>query len=124
VPYPVNPTIIDAMVRVVENGAAAHAHADSVKVVTNFTQQVELRKVEDIREENYRMLGKDLRNGLAWINYCDDGAGTNETRMRDWINSLAATQLDFLISTTAAFNATSSRVDSLYREVVPLAVYG
>lgn len=124
VPYPVNPVLIDAIHRVVENGVAAHAHVNQIAMRTNFTQQIEWRYGTDIREENYRDLAKTPRNGTFWLNFCDDGSARNETRMRDWINSLAATQLDTLFYTTSAFNSTNSRVDSIYREVVPLAISG
>ena len=124
IPYPVNPTLIDAMHRVVENSAAAHVNVSAISMKSNFTQQIERRFANDIREENYRAMGKDPRAGMFWINFCDDGSGINESRMRDWINSLAATQLDTFVTTKSGFNTTGSRVDSLYREVVPLAVYG
>src|SRR5581483_4269998 len=90
IPYPVNPTLIDAMHRVVENGVAAHWNVNFIKMVSNFSQQIEQRFGVDIREENARWIGKEPRNGLFWLNFCDDGSGINETRMRDWINSLAA----------------------------------
>lgn len=124
IPYPVNPTLIDAIHRCQANSVADHADVSQIAMRSNFTQQIEWRYATDIREENYRQLAKTTRNGTFWLNFCDDGSAINETRMRDWINSLAATQLDTFIYTKSSWNNTNSLVDSMYREVVPLAISG
>jgi hypothetical protein len=123
VKYPVQPTILDAMTRITENGIAAHANVSTISLTANHQNQLEQRRVVDIRAENYRHLGKALRTGVMLLDFCDDGDGANETRSRDFINSAGAAELTFVFTTKAGFVTTNSQVDMILREMVPLAVY-
>lgn len=121
--YPVQPTILDLMTRTIENGAAAHANVNTLSLVANHQNQVESRRMADIRAENYRQYGKAFRTGVALQDFCDDGDGCNETRSRDFINSAGAAELTEVVNTKNGFNTANSEVDVIIRELVPLAVY-
>lgn len=123
VKYPVQPTILDCMSRVTENGAAAHANINTISLVANHQNQLESRRMADLRAENYRHFGKAFRTGVQLQDFCDDGDGANETRSRDFINSAGAAELTFVFNTKAGFNTVNSQVDMILRELVPLAVY-
>lgn len=123
VKYPVQPTILDSMSRVTENGVASHTNINTVALVANHQNQLELRRAADIRSENYRHFGKAFRNGIFLQDFCDDGDGVNETRSRDFINSAGAAELTFVFNTKGGFNTANSQVDMILRELVPLAVY-
>lgn len=120
--YPVGPVLLDALVRVVENKVAAHANVQSIELQSNYNNQIEQRNADQIRLDNYLHFGKAFPNGTFLLDFVDDTSAVNESRMRDWINSIAAAELDFTVSTKQAFNAASSSVDMTYRELVPLAV--
>ena len=121
--YPVQPTIIDALLRVTENAVASHTHVNTVSLVANHQNQLESRRAVDIRAENYRHFAKAFRNGMFMLDFCDDGDGANETRSRDFVNSAGAAELTFVVNTLSSFVATSSQTDMILRELVPLAVY-
>lgn len=118
--YPVGPVVLDAQFRVTENGVAAHGHVASIGLMANTSNQVFQRNGDQIRFDNYSDYGKAFRNGVFLLQFVDDGAGVNESRMRDWINSAAATSIDWLFNTASAFNSANSNVLATYRELVPL----
>jgi hypothetical protein len=121
--YPVQPTILDSMLRVIENAVAAHVHVNTISLVANHQNQLESRRMQDIRAENYRHFAKGFRNGIFLLDFTDDGDGVNETRSRDFVNSAGAAELTFVVNTLSSFVATSSQTDMILRELVPLAVY-
>lgn len=118
--YPVGPVILDAQFRVTENGAAAHGNVSSIALLANTSNQVFQRNGDQIRFDNYMKYGKAFRNGVFLAEFVDDGAGVNESRMRDWINSAAASQIDWVFNTKSGFNSTNSNVLATYRELVPM----
>lgn len=120
--YPVGPVLLDAQIRTVENAVAAHANIASIGLLANFNNQLQQRNGDQIRYDNYVDYGKAFPTGTFLVQFVDDGASANESRMRDIVNSAAAAQLDFVINTKSGFNATNSSVKVLYRELVPLAV--
>lgn len=120
--YPVGPVLLDAMLRVQENKAAAHANVSQLQLQSNFNNVIQARNGDQVRLDNYWDYGKAFPNGVFLLNFTDDGATVNESRMRDIINSIAAAELDFFVQTKAGFNAANSGVTMIYRELVPLAV--
>lgn len=120
--YPVGPVILDAMFRTVENKVAAHANIQQLQLQSNFNNVIQARNADQVRLDNYWDYGKAFPNGVFLLNFTDDGAAVNESRMRDIINSIAAAELDFFVQTKQAFNAANSSVTAIYRELVPLAV--
>lgn len=120
--YPVGPVLLDALIRITENGAAAHADVASIGLLANFNNQLQLRNADQIRLDNYFDYGKAFPNGNFLLQFVDDSGEVNSTRMRDIINSAAAAQLDFVVNTKAGFNTANSSAFMTYREIVPLAV--
>lgn len=121
--YPVQPTILDAMHRIVDGGVASLTNHQTLGLVANHQNQVELRRTPDIRAENYRQYGKTFRNGILLQDFTDDSGVPNSTRSRDFINSQAAAELNFVHQTASAFNSTNSSAQIILRELVPLGVY-
>ncbi len=121
--YPVQPTILDLMTRTIENGVASHSNVNTLSLVANHQNQIESRRMADVRSDNFQHFAKAFRNGIALQDFCDDGDGVNETRSRDFINSAGAAELTLVVNTKSTFNPVSSQVDVIIRELVPLAVY-
>lgn len=121
--YPVQPTILDAMHRINDGGVASLTNHQTLGLVANHQNQVELRRTPDIRAENYRQYGKAFRNGILLQDFTDDSGVPNSTRSRDFLNSQAAAELNFVHQTAGAFNSTNSSSQIILRELVPLGVY-
>ncbi|MBD5656557.1 MAG: hypothetical protein IAI50_15455 [Candidatus Eremiobacteraeota bacterium] len=121
--YPVQPTILDCMSRVLDGGVASLANHTQLALIANHQNQVEMRRTVDIRSENYRAYGKPFRNGVLLQDFTDDSGLPNSTRSRDFVNSQAAAELNFVHTTGAAFNSTNSGATLIFRELVPLGVY-
>jgi hypothetical protein len=123
--YPIQPVLLEVMHRIVENGAASSTHLNFISLLADFQNLKEQRYVNEISEANFQHLGKALQAGIVHQDFLDDAEAVNETRSRDWINSLKASQLDFDINTTSAFTSNgNSVVSQMFRELVAMAVYG
>lgn len=118
--YPVGPVILDILWRITENGAASSTNVQQIGLFAQTTNQIELRNADQIRLNNYQFYGKAFRNGVMLQQWVDDGAGVNESRMRDWINSAAAAQITLRVYTKAAFNTANSSAVATFRELMPL----
>jgi hypothetical protein len=81
---------------------------------------MENRRGKDIYRDNFLDFGKQLPNGVFWLNFFDDYSDVNVTRARDFINSNLAAQLDTVVNVATGTTLSSAQVVSIYRELVTL----
>ena len=133
--YDQGPVLTDAFIRVM-NGGVVDATSSTAAATTlgnpsqigyiqflaNLANEVDNRTGLRIRYDNAQHLGKSLRAGVFHEDFFDDTAGgtaVNVTRMRDFINSNASSQLDFWVQYLGS-PAAGSNLAVFYREVVAL----
>jgi hypothetical protein len=129
--YDQGPVLTDAFIRIMNNGAvdttapsatASPSNLGYIQFLANLANEVDNRTGYRIRYDNAEHLGKVLRPGVFHEDFFDDtggGSAVNVTRMRDFINSNASSQLDFWVQYLGTPTG-SSFLAVFYREVVAL----
>jgi len=129
--YDQGPVLCDAFIRPMNAGVADTtgpgattnpSNIGYIQLLANLGNEVDNRTGYRLRYDNAEHLGKVLRPGVFHEDFFDDcGGGTlvNVTRMRDLINSNAASQIDFWVQYLGTPGA-GSNLAAFYREVVAL----
>jgi hypothetical protein len=129
--YDQGPVLTDAFIRPMNAGAvdttassitAQPGNLGYVQFLANLANEVDNRTGYRLRYDNAQHLGKVLRPGIVHEDFFDDtggGSAVNTTRMRDFINSNASSQLDFWVNYLGSPGA-NSFIAVFYREVVAL----
>jgi hypothetical protein len=91
-----------------------------IKKLANRQIELENRRGKDIYRDQFLDFGKQLPNGVFWLNFFDDYSVVNVTRARDFINSNLAAQLDTVVNIATGTTLSASQVVSIYRELVTL----
>lgn len=118
--YPVGPILLDLLWRITENAVASSTNIQSIGLYAQTNNQVELRNADQIRLNNYNDYGKAFKNGVLFQQWVDDSGTVDQSRMRDWINTAAASQITFVINTKSGFNTANSSAFATFRELMPL----
>jgi hypothetical protein len=129
--YDQGPVLCDALIRPMNTGVADTtaptttvnpSNIGYIQLLANLGNEVDNRTGYRLRYDNALHLGKVMRPGVFHEDFFDDcGGGTivNVTRMRDFINSNAASQIDFWLQYNGTPGA-GSNIAAFYREVVAL----
>ena len=129
--YDQGPVLTDAFIRPMNAGVADTtaptgtvnpSNIAYIQFLANLANEVDNRTGYRLRYDNAAHLGKALRPGVFHEDFFDDtggGSAVNVTRMRDFINSNASSQLDFWVSYAGSPGA-GSNLAVFYREVVAL----
>jgi hypothetical protein len=129
--YDQGPVLTDAFIRPMNAGAvdatapsltAQPGNLGYIQLLANLANEVDNRTGYRLRYDNAQHLGKVLRPGIVHEDFFDDTGGgdlVNTTKMRDFINSNACSQLDFWVNYLGSPGA-NSFIAVFYREVVAL----
>jgi hypothetical protein len=129
--YDQGPVLTDAFIRPMNAGAvdatapslaAQPGNLGYIQLLANLANEVDNRTGYRLRYDNAQHLGKVLRPGVVHEDFFDDTGGgdaVNVTKMRDFINSNACSQLDFWVNYLGSPGA-NSFIAVFYREVVAL----
>jgi hypothetical protein len=119
--YDTGPVIMDALHRIMNNGAAdgTIANVAYIQTLANKGNEIDNRTGDRLAFDSTMHLGKNFRAGCYHLDFCDDADLVNATKGRDLINSNLAAQLDFMIQYGGTPSG-SSNINTVYREIVTL----
>jgi hypothetical protein len=119
--YDTGPIMVDALHRIINNGAAdgTIANCQYIQFLANKGNEIDNRTGVRLAYDNTMHLGKALRAGVYHEDFMDDAGLVNQTKARDFINSNLAAQLDFLLQYGGSPSG-NSVIQSFYREIVTL----
>lgn len=129
--YDQGPVLTDALIRPMNAGAVdttaptnavQPGNLGYIQFLANLANEVDNRTGYRLRYDNAEHLGKVMRPGVVHEDFFDDtggGSAVNVTRMRDFINSNASSQLDFWVNYLGV-PGVNSYIAVFYREVVAL----
>lgn len=121
--YQLGPVLMDEALVLFTNvtpDTSNGANFNYIKKLANRQIEMENRRGKDIYRDQFIDFGKQLPNGVFWLNFFDDYSNVNVTRARDFINSNLAAQLDTVVNVASGTTLSSSQVTSIYRELVTL----
>lgn len=121
--YQLGPVLMDQALTIYTNVTPDTSNGlnfNYIKMLANRQIEMENRRGKDIYRDQFQDFGKQLPNGVFWLNFFDDYSIVDVTRARDFINSNLAAQLDVVVNVTTGTTLSSAQVVSVYRELVTL----
>jgi hypothetical protein len=121
--YQLGPVLMDETLTLFTNvtpDTSNGVNFNYIKKLANRQIELENRRGKDIYRDNFLDFGKQLPNGVFWLNFFDDYSVVNVTRARDFINSNLAAQLDTVVNIASGTTLSSAQCVSIYRELVTL----
>lgn len=121
--YQLGPVLMDEILTLYTNvtpDSSNGVNFNYIKKLANRQIEMENRRGKDIYRDQFIDFGKQLPNGVFWLNFFDDYSTVNVTRARDFINSNLAAQLDTVVNIASGTTLSSAQCVSIYRELVTL----
>ena len=118
--YATNPTLTDAMFRLVNAGAAdgTIANLSYIETTTNFGTVIDNRSGFALARDNYLAYQKALPAGVYIEDFNDDFSIVNATQRRDWIASKNVANLQFNVQYAGTPVSGLNAVQVFFREIV------